>query len=151
MKREYPRAPIFGVGAVIMHNSRVLVARRAHPPLKGHWTLPGGAVELGETTVEAIVREVAEETGLIVDPIALVEVVDRIDRDGSRIRFHYIIVDFLCHVTGGVLRAASDADGVEWLRPSEWRSAKRNLDPVTLRVIEKAWRMHREQSQKGKR
>ena len=149
MKREFPPAPVFGVGAIVVHKGKVLLARRAHAPMKGQWTLPGGAVELGETTSEAIAREIEEETGLLVEPLELVEIVDHIDRHGNRVRFHYVIADFLCRVTGGALSASSDADAVEWLRPSQWRSGSPALDPVTLRVIEEAWRMARAIKRKG--
>ncbi|MDE3199509.1 MAG: NUDIX hydrolase [Acidobacteriota bacterium] len=151
MNREFPQAAIFGVGAIILHRGRVLLARRAHAPMRGKWTLPGGAVELGETSREAIIREVHEETGLSVHPVALVEIVDRIDRRGSRIRFHYVIADFLCFVDGGIAQANSDASAIEWLRPAQWRSGALNLDAVTLRVIEKAWSIARDIQRKGKR
>ncbi len=151
MKREYPQSAIFGVGAVILHRGRVLLARRAHAPMKGKWTLPGGAVELGETSADAIVREVLEETRLAVRPVALVEIVDRIDRRAGRVRFHYVIADFLCLVEDGQAQASSDASAVEWLRPAQWRAGALNLDPVTVRVLEKAWRMARDLKREGKR
>lgn len=149
MNREYPQSAIFGVGAVILDRGKVLLARRAHTPMRGKWTLPGGAVELGETSAQAIVREVREETGLSVRPVALVEIVDRIDRRAGRVRFHYVIADFLCRVEGGQAQASSDASAVQWLRPMQWRSGVLNLDAVTVRVIEKAWRMARELKREG--
>lgn len=150
MNREFPQAPILGVGAVILHRGKVLLARRAHAPMRGKWTLPGGAVELGETSREAIIREVREETGLSVSPVALVEIVDRIDRRANRIRFHYVIADFLCLVESGTPRASSDARAIEWLGPAQWRAGALNLDAVTLRVMEKAWSMARDLRRKGK-
>jgi ADP-ribose pyrophosphatase YjhB (NUDIX family) len=140
MQREFPLAPLVGVGAVVVQEGRALLVRRGSEPLKGHWTLPGGMLELGETLVEGAVREVREETGLEVEPVELIEVLDRIHRDGGRVRYHYVIADYLCWVTGGHLRAASDADAVRWVERAEWNShSALILDPVTVRVIEKGW------------
>lgn len=144
MQREFPSAPLVGVGAVIVHEGRVLLARRGHPPLQGHWTLPGGMLELGETLLDGVAREVREETGLVVEPVELVELVDRIHRVDGRIQFHYVIADYLCRVNGGALRASSDADAVRWVERSEWNSDRApapelNLDPITVRVIEGGW------------
>jgi ADP-ribose pyrophosphatase YjhB (NUDIX family) len=138
--REFPSAPLVGVGAVIVQNARVLLVRRGTEPLKGHWTLPGGMLELGEALTAGTVREVREETGLDVEPIELIELLDRVHREGERVRYHYVIADYLCRVTGGELRAASDADAVRWVERSEWSShSALVLDPITVRVIEKGW------------
>jgi len=138
--REYPAAPLVGVGAVVEQEGRVLLVRRGSEPLKGHWTLPGGALELGESLGEGVVREVREETGLEVEPIELIEVLDRIHRDGGRVRYHYVIADYLCRVTGGRLLAASDADDARWVERAEWNSHSALIvDPVTVRVLEKGW------------
>lgn len=144
MQREFPSAPLIGVGAVVVHEGRVLLARRGHAPLKGHWTLPGGVLELGETLLEGVIREVREETGLLVEPVELIELLDRIHKIESRIQFHYVIADYLCRVTGGVLQAASDADAVRWVERSQWNgpcveASNLNLDPITVRVVEKGW------------
>lgn len=144
MQREFPAAPLVGVGAVIVHEERVLLARRGHAPLKGHWTLPGGVLELGETLAHGVAREVREETGLLVEPVELVELLDRIHRVDDRIQFHYVIADYLCRVTGGALEAASDADAVRWVERSEWighsaLAPELRLDPITVRVIERGW------------
>lgn len=149
MQREYPSAPLVGVGAVIVDHGRVLLVRRGKEPLKGHWTLPGGALELGESLLEGAVREVLEETGLVVEPVELVELLDRIHQVEDRIQFHYVIADYLCRVTGGALQAASDADAVRWVERSEWISQSAltpdlNLDPITVRVIEKGWQRSQE-------
>lgn len=147
MRREYPEAPIAGVGAVIVAEAveepRVLLIRRGQEPLKGEWSLPGGAVELGETLEQAIRREVLEETGLVVEPVEVVEAFDRISRDeAGRVRYHYVLVDFLCRVTGGAdlvrpVVCATDALEARWAGPGELEG----LTPMTVKVIEKAWRM----------
>jgi len=132
------------VGAVVVEDGRVLLVRRGSQPLKGHWTLPGGMLEVGETLAAGVVREVREETSLDVELIELVDLLDRIHREGDRVRYHYVIADYLCRVTGGQLRAASDADAVRWVERSEWNShSALVLDPITVRVIEKGWQRAR--------
>src|ERR1700754_3949587 len=112
MGREYTEAPLVGAGAIIVHESQVLLIQRGQEPLKGEWSLPGGALELGETLQQGVVREVLEETGLLVVPGGIIEILDRIipDQASRRIRYHYVLVDFVCHVTGGELCSASDAE-----------------------------------------
>jgi ADP-ribose pyrophosphatase YjhB (NUDIX family) len=140
MRREFPLAPLIGVGAVIVKAGRVLLVQRGTEPMKGHWSLPGGLVELGEGLLNAVVREVREETGLLVEPLLLVELLDRIHREGERVRYHYVIADYLCRVTGGDLRAASDAAAVRWAERKEWLAdGNLQLDPLTARVIEAGW------------
>ncbi|MGB0064876.1 MAG: NUDIX hydrolase [Terracidiphilus sp.] len=149
IQREFPQTPLVGVGAVVVQERRALLVCRGTEPLKGHWTLPGGLLELGESVADGVAREVLEETGLIVEPIELVELVDRIYRESGRVRYHYLIADYLCRVTGGELRASSDADAVRWIERDEWidlvewngHPPRRTLalDPITVRVIEKGW------------
>src|SRR5512136_1446074 len=122
--REYPDRPIVGVGAVIVEKhagvARVLLVKRGAPPLNGEWSLPGGVVELGETLRAAAEREVREETGLIVKADEVLEVLDRIipGQDGSP-QYHYVLVDFLCTVHGGKLRAGGDAADARWANDRE--------------------------------
>jgi ADP-ribose pyrophosphatase YjhB (NUDIX family) len=148
MQREFPVAPLVGVGAVVVEEGRVLLVRRGTEPLKGQWSLPGGMLELGESLTSGVIREVREETGLIVEPVELVELLDRIHREGERVRYHYVIADYLCRVTGGTLQAASDAEGVRWVERAEWNRQDSagdslKLDPVTVRVIEAGWQRTR--------
>jgi 8-oxo-dGTP diphosphatase len=120
MKREYPDAPLVGVGAIIVEAGRVLLVKRGHAPLLGEWSIPGGVLEVGETVREAAVREAAEETGLTVEPGVLLGVFDRVLRDeNGRVRYHYVLVDFLCRRVAGECCAAGDADEVRWFTPEE--------------------------------
>src|ERR1700742_3523464 len=110
MTREYPRAPMVGVGAVVVDGGRVLLIRRGNEPMKGQWSLPGGALEIGETLLKGVKPWVLEERGLEVEPVALIEVLDRIARDAEgEVQYHYVLVDYLCRVTGGSLCCATDA------------------------------------------
>jgi len=101
--------PAVGVGAVLIHQGKVLLIKRGKEPLRGRWVVPGGTVEVGETLEEALVREVREETGLTVRPLEVVLVFDRIEREGDAVRYHYVIVDYLCEYVSGAPQAASDA------------------------------------------
>lgn len=152
MLREFPQAPLVGVGAIVVDQGRVLLVRRGREPLKGHWSLPGGLIEVGESLQAAVVREIEEETGLRVEPLELIELLDRIQRDGDRVRFHYVIADYLCRVTGGALRAGSDADDVRWVERAEWNShSALVLDPVTVRVMETGWQRAKALAEAGNR
>jgi 8-oxo-dGTP diphosphatase len=125
MKREYPESPLVGVGAVIVEDHRVLLVRRGQPPLLGEWSLPGGVLECGETLREAVVREALEETGLVVETGEMLGVYERVIRDDEgRVRYHYILLDFLCRAVGGDLKAASDAADVRWSTPDQLSALK---------------------------
>ena len=144
MQREFPSVPLVGVGAVVVDGDRVLLVRRAQEPMKGRWTIPGGLLELGEKLHEAVVREAREETGLLVEPVELVELLDRIHGEDDRVRYHYVIADYLCQATGGTLQAASDVDAARWVERAEWNGdVALDLDPVTVRVIEAGWQRAR--------
>ena len=109
MRRDYPGRPIVGVAAVVIEDDCVVLVRRGQAPAYGDWSLPGGAVELGETLEEAIVREVEEEIGLKVKVIDLIAVLDRIFLDeAGQVQFHYVLMDFLCLKAAGLLRASGD-------------------------------------------
>jgi 8-oxo-dGTP diphosphatase len=115
MKREYPVAPVVAVGVIIQDGDRIVLIRRDKEPSKGLWTFPGGAVELGESLRDAAVREAREETGLRVEIGEVATVIDRLVDDGAgRIRYHYVIIDYLAHPIGGTLRPGTDASEACW-------------------------------------
>jgi mutator protein MutT len=137
MRRDYPDRPFLGVGAIIFRDDKILLVRRLNPPLKGEWSIPGGLVETGETTQQAIIREVMEETALQVVPIKMVEVFERILHDEqSRVQYHYVLLDYLCRVDGGEAQAASDVTELRWLPAEELESL--SVAPDTCAVIRKA-------------
>ena len=108
-----------GVGGVVVIDGRVVLIRRGKEPLRGRWVIPGGTVELGETLQEAVVREMQEETGLLVAPREVVLVFDRIQREGPSVEYHYVIIDYACEYVSGELKAGSDADEVALVAPEE--------------------------------
>lgn len=114
--REYPELPLIGVGGVLLRDGKILLAKRKNEPGKGLWSIPGGLVEPNETLGDAVKREIEEETGLNVEPLKPVHVAEVIDRDDEgRIKYHYLIVDYLCRVIGGALRPGDDAKEVRWI------------------------------------
>jgi ADP-ribose pyrophosphatase YjhB (NUDIX family) len=138
MNREYPEVPLIGVGALIVDDGRVALVRRGQPPLLGEWSIPGGVLEVGETLAAAAVREAREETGLIVEAGELLGIFERLVPDETgRIRYHYVLMDFLCRRIDGALFAASDAADVRWFKPEELEDLK--LAPDTLAVIRKSF------------
>lgn len=136
MKRDYPDRPIIGVGAVIVSQRRALLVRRATEPLKGEWSVPGGALELGEKLLDGVRREVLEETGLQVEPGPVLEVFDSIFNDQQgRAQYHYVLIDYLCRVIGGEACAGSDVSEVRWVREDELASMR--LRESIERVVRK--------------
>lgn len=120
MAREYPSHPVVGVGAVIVRDGKALIVKRAHEPRKGEWSLPGGLVDLGESLTDAVRREIKEETGLEVELGPIIETFDRIHRDAEgRIRYHFVIVDYVCWPKDGDAVAGSDAESVQWVTADE--------------------------------
>jgi 8-oxo-dGTP diphosphatase len=117
--REFPDNPVVGVGAVIVADGKVLIVKRAHDPRKGEWSLPGGRVELGETLVDALRREIKEETGLEIEVGPLIELFDRVHRRDGRVQYHFVIADYLCTPCGGTLGAGDDAADLAWVKAEE--------------------------------
>jgi len=116
MQREYPKQPIVGVAAIIVENGKMLLIKRGSEPAAGKWSVPGGVVELGETIEEALIREVMEECGLKIEILKLIDVVDNIIKDADgRIKFHYVILEFLARPLEGEIKASSDALEVKWV------------------------------------
>lgn len=137
MSRTYPERPWIGVGAVVWKDDRVLLARRAKAPKAGQWSLPGGAQEAGETVAETAAREVREETGLEIDVLGLIDVIDSIERDDEgAVRFHYTLIDLCARWRSGEARAAEDASEVGWFTLEQVRTL--GLWTETVRVIEKS-------------
>jgi 8-oxo-dGTP diphosphatase len=158
-KREYPESPLVGVGGVVIADERVLLVRRASEPMRGEWSIPGGLLETGETMAEGVARELREETGLTVRVLELVEALDRIFYDGpadapatpaaqdspaqprSAPRYHFVILDYFCEVTGGELMAGGDASEAAFAAEEELATYR--LSPVTVTVIRKGFAMAR--------
>ena len=143
MSREYPERPIVGVGAVIVQNGSVVLIHRKYEPLAGQWSLPGGALEIGETLEAGVTREMLEETGLEVKVGSVIEVFDRITFDATRrVRYHYVLIDYLCWPIGGELRAGSDVDDVALVDPSQL--AQYSITAKATAVIERGLQLARE-------
>ena len=141
--RIFPSRPFVSVGAVIADRGRVLLVKRAHPPLEGEWSLPGGVIEVGETLSAAVQREVLEETGLVVEVGPVVDVLDRIHVDAQgRVEYHYVLIDYLCTAVGGRLQARSDAADACWVGASDLASFR--LTATTLTVIARAMTLARD-------
>ena len=137
MSREYPRRPIIGVGGVVFIDGRVVLIRRRYPPLQGQWSLPGGAVDVGETLRDGVRRELREEIGIETHVGPLIELLDHIVREpDGRVRYHFVLADYLCHQVGGRLRPGSDAESVAVADPDNLSSYA--LTDKTLEVIRRA-------------
>lgn len=147
--REFPERPIVGVGGVVIADGKALLIRRGTEPLLGQWSIPGGTLELGETLVEGVARELLEETGLVVKVLDLIEVFERINpqdaaksRGGNaRPRFHFVIADYLCEQISGVPRAGSDVTDLAF--SGEGELPKFGLTETATRILHKAFAMDR--------
>jgi 8-oxo-dGTP diphosphatase len=137
MKREHPKQPLIGVGALIVESGKIVLIKRGKAPLLGEWSIPGGMLELGETVRLGAEREALEETGLTVRATELLGVFDRVipDADG-KIQYHYVLIDFLCEKISGELRAGADAADAKWFTPEE--VVKLPLPEDTAGVIQAA-------------
>lgn len=135
--REYPSHPICGVGAIVRKKNSVLLVRRGKAPRNGEWSIPGGAVELGESARQAAEREIREECAIGIAIFGIAEVVDIIERDAdAKVRYHYMIVDFAAEYVSGDLLAQSDVSEARWVERGELDAYPMN--PQTRAVIEKA-------------
>jgi mutator protein MutT len=131
-----------GVGGVVIHNERALLIRRGSAPLEGEWSIPGGMLEIGETILEGVRRELLEETAIEVRVLDLIEVFERVTRDDEgRLKYHFVILDYLCQVVRGEARAGSDVTDVAWARETDL--AGYSLTPTATRVIQKAFEIER--------
>jgi ADP-ribose pyrophosphatase YjhB (NUDIX family) len=138
MKRHYPEQPLVGVAAVIFKGEEVLLVLRGQEPSKGVWSLPGGLVEVGETLLAAVHREIFEETGLTVKILGVTAVLDRIYRDDAgQIPYHYVLIDFTCEHLGGEPAPGSDATATKFVPLGELEQL--DLPEFTAAVIRRAW------------
>jgi 8-oxo-dGTP diphosphatase len=147
-RREYPDLPMVGVGGVIIQDGRALLIRRGTEPLKGEWSIPGGMLEIGETLVQGVERELLEETGLTVRVIELIEIFERISHakisdsnpePNPRPQYHFVIVDYLCEAVSGVAIAGSDVTDLAFAVEDELQ--RFNLTPTATRIFKKAFAM----------
>jgi 8-oxo-dGTP diphosphatase len=159
LSREYPDRPVVGVGGVVIENGRALLIRRGSEPLRGQWSIPGGTLELGESLEQGVMRELKEETGLVVRIVEMIEVFDRIYGDETDAalgipldpsnelpkkrgpRYHYVIIDYLCERIDGEARAASDVTDVAFATEDEL--SKFELTETATRILRKAFAMER--------
>ena len=140
MARRYPERPIPAVGAVIVKGTDVLLVMRGKEPGYGEWSIPGGAVHVGETLEDAVIREIREEVGILTEPVGFVEVLDRIIRDKKgMVLYHYVLIDFVCLYRSGRLEPGSDAMEARWVSVSD--IGKYGLRPKTEEVIRKGVEM----------
>ena len=141
--RRYPKRPLVGVGAIMLRRDRILMAQRGKEPLKGWWSLPGGAVEVGESLKNAVCREVREETGLEIEPLGVMEIFERIMHDDAGApEYHYVLIDYVCRVIGGKLFPGDDVCAVDWVKRADLHNLQ--ITEGTLGVIEKAFRNRRQ-------
>ncbi len=136
IKREYPATPLLGVGVVVRKGEAILLVQRAKEPKKGLWALPGGMVDLGEPIRAAAIREVKEECSIDIELEDIISVIDLIDKDtDGKIKYHFVLIDFLATYVGGELQAASDALNAAWISPTDLSNY--NIPELTQKVISK--------------
>ena len=139
VRREYPPIPIVSAHALIFREGRVLLVKRAHPPSQGRWSVPGGAIEVGETICAATRREVREECAIEVEIGPVIHVVDNIVPDGSgRIRFHYVVIYSLARYVNGEAHHRSDAAEVRWAAREELDVL--DMHPLVRETVRRAFR-----------
>lgn len=142
VRREYPERPLVGVGGIVIRDERALLIRRGSAPLEGEWSIPGGMLEIGETISEGVRRELLEETAIEVKVLDLIEVFERLTRDeAGKLKYHFVILDYLCEAVRGESQAGSDVTDVAWACESELNEF--SLTPTAMRVIQKAFEMAR--------
>jgi ADP-ribose pyrophosphatase YjhB (NUDIX family) len=136
MQRRYPERPIMAVGAIVVKNGRVLLARRGKEPSYGLWSVPGGAVRVGEGLKAAAAREIREESGVEIELTDVIEVIERLHRDGDgRIQYHYVIVDYLARWVAGDIQPSDEVLEARWVAPEEF--PKYPMTAGTADVIQK--------------
>ncbi|HEV2617405.1 MAG TPA: NUDIX hydrolase [Candidatus Acidoferrales bacterium] len=141
--REYPERPVIAVGGVVISDARVLLIRRAQPPLEGRWSIPGGLLELGESIAQAIARELLEEAGVQVRALELIEIYEKVLRlPNQPPQYHFVILDYLCELKGGAAQAGSDVTDVSWV--PEHDLERFDLTVAAKRVVNRAFAMSRE-------
>ncbi|MGH9727374.1 MAG: NUDIX hydrolase [Candidatus Acidiferrales bacterium] len=141
--REYPERPVIAVGGVVISDARVLLIRRAQPPLEGRWSIPGGLLELGESIARAVARELLEETGVQIRALELIEIYEKVLRlPNQPPQYHFVILDYLCELKGGNARAGSDVTDVAWVAENDLE--RFDLTIAAKRVVKRAFAMSRE-------
>ncbi|HTX52147.1 MAG TPA: NUDIX hydrolase [Candidatus Baltobacteraceae bacterium] len=138
MVRDYPDRPFLAVGTIVVRDGRILLARRGKEPSYGLWSIPGGAVEVGEDLKTAARREVREECGIEVECTDVIEIVERVTRDSAgRVRFHYVIIDYLAHWVSGELKSSDEVLEARWVPPAEFAQYEmtRGTPDVVLRML----------------
>ncbi len=135
--RRYPERPVPAVGVVVWKGGELLLVKRGQPPLEGQWGLPGGVVEPGETPFQAAKRELREETGIEIEPLAVITILDSVTRDAAgKVEYHYSITEMNARYAGGALRAASDSLDARWIAPAELE--KMDLWEEVTHVVQRA-------------
>src|SRR2546427_2287087 len=135
-RHEFPKRPIPAVGEIVFRGSQVLLVRRRDPPYQGRWSVPGGAIEVGETVEQAVIRETREETAVDVRPVEVITVGDFVEKQKDRVRWHYVLVDLLCLLVRGDPDPGSDATNAGFIELREL--AEFDVVPSALEVIERS-------------